>query len=334
MKHEHYTDGCWTFWPKAGLADAYKNGTCYDTAEEALAQADWPVKARPKGHYRLVRLHRVTMTDVMRDAFGWVLTGNTPDGLATAMAKLGVALTERWVAAEEREIADVPEEVPLANRADAITALELVTHLHAILRDNDSFQNTRKELIDYLAEVIDDADKSGAAEEREIEPAPQSTRGLYEKFSIVRNDGESDPGKKHHGCRYFVLDMDHDPHAAPAMLAYAHSCKHDYPKLSADIVSEMLGEETEWLRGQPRLGIASHEPGTPWPERSTSPSERPIEPAAPHEPHWTDVAERLAETMRNDPLLSRLLSAWEKCSEESRSTLAQMAECMPGQEGA
>lgn len=98
----------------------------------------------------------------------------------------------------------------------------------------------------------------------------QKARGLYEKFSVVRNDGKSEPGKKHHGCRYFVLDLDHDPHARPAMQAYAHSCQHTHPKLGDDIVSELAGEETEWLKGQPRLGIAQVEPEAPWPKRSVA----------------------------------------------------------------
>jgi hypothetical protein len=67
-------------------------------------------------------------------------------------------------------------------------------------------------------------------------------RGLYEKFKIERTDGKSAPGGKHHACNYFVLDIDHDPHALPALRAYAKSCKKDYPHLASDL--ELLaGEE-------------------------------------------------------------------------------------------
>lgn len=38
-------------------------------------------------------------------------------------------------------------------------------------------------------------------------------RGLYEKFRVWRTDGSSDVGGKHEHCRYFVLDLTHDPYA-------------------------------------------------------------------------------------------------------------------------
>ena len=65
------------------------------------------------------------------------------------------------------------------------------------------------------------------------------TRGLYEKFTVIRNDGSSDLGGKHHGCEYFVLDLTHDPHAAAALMAYAESCAADYPLLAADLRSKV-----------------------------------------------------------------------------------------------
>jgi len=61
-------------------------------------------------------------------------------------------------------------------------------------------------------------------------------RGIYNKFSVVtRADGKSQPGQKHHGCRYFVLDLDHDPYSIPALKAYADFCRLDFPKLAADL---------------------------------------------------------------------------------------------------
>ena len=61
------------------------------------------------------------------------------------------------------------------------------------------------------------------------------TRGIYNKFNVTRTDGKSELGEKHHGCRYFVLDVDHDPHAVAALLAYAASCEADYPAIAADV---------------------------------------------------------------------------------------------------
>lgn len=66
-------------------------------------------------------------------------------------------------------------------------------------------------------------------------------KGLYEKFTVTRNDGSSAAGKKHHNCRYFVLDLDHDPHAVAALKAYAKSCKDSNPQLSKDLKKLIKG---------------------------------------------------------------------------------------------
>jgi len=60
-------------------------------------------------------------------------------------------------------------------------------------------------------------------------------KGLYQKYWVSRTDGSSKPGKKHFGCRHFVLDVDHDPYAAPALRAYAQACKGVYPELAQEL---------------------------------------------------------------------------------------------------
>lgn len=78
----------------------------------------------------------------------------------------------------------------------------------------------------------------------ERDPAiPAEQQGLFRKFEVRRVDGSDRPGGKHHGCRYFVLDMRHDPHAMPALRAYALSCAATHPQLSADILAELGGLE-------------------------------------------------------------------------------------------
>jgi len=67
------------------------------------------------------------------------------------------------------------------------------------------------------------------------------TRGLYGKFNIVRRDGTSEPGGKHHGCEYFVLDLTHDQHARAALAAYMRSCQVEYPLLAADLRALLYG---------------------------------------------------------------------------------------------
>lgn len=63
--------------------------------------------------------------------------------------------------------------------------------------------------------------------------------GLYNKFTVTRTDGASEPGGKHDGCDYFVLDLTHDPHAIPALKAYADSCRAIYPLLAADLDAKL-----------------------------------------------------------------------------------------------
>jgi hypothetical protein len=60
-------------------------------------------------------------------------------------------------------------------------------------------------------------------------------RGLYNKFEVKRVDGKDNPGEKHHGCEYFVLDVTHDKFAAVALVAYANACASEYPELSKEL---------------------------------------------------------------------------------------------------
>lgn len=60
-------------------------------------------------------------------------------------------------------------------------------------------------------------------------------KGLYNKFNVERVDGKSDIGEKHFGCRYFVLDADHDPYAKAALLAYADACQEEFSLLAFDV---------------------------------------------------------------------------------------------------
>ena len=64
------------------------------------------------------------------------------------------------------------------------------------------------------------------------------SRGLYNKFTVTRTDGRDRRGDKHERCEYFVLDLDHDPHARAALLAYADSCRKEYPALSVDLFAK------------------------------------------------------------------------------------------------
>ena len=63
--------------------------------------------------------------------------------------------------------------------------------------------------------------------------------GLYNKFTVTRNDGQSEPGQKHEHCEYFVLDLIHDRHSRAALAAYADSCESEYPLLAADLRAKL-----------------------------------------------------------------------------------------------
>ena len=71
--------------------------------------------------------------------------------------------------------------------------------------------------------------------------------GLHEKFIVTRTDGSSEPGGKHEECSYFVLDLDHDPHAIPALAAYAESCEASHPMLARDLRAIIAGHDPKWL---------------------------------------------------------------------------------------
>ena len=65
------------------------------------------------------------------------------------------------------------------------------------------------------------------------------SKGLYNKYRVERTDGKSQPGEKHFGCEYFVLDLTHDPFALPALMAYSEACNAEYPKLAIDLMKKV-----------------------------------------------------------------------------------------------
>lgn len=64
--------------------------------------------------------------------------------------------------------------------------------------------------------------------------------GIYQKYTVVKNDGSTDEG-----ADYFVLRLDKDPHARIAALKYAESIVRENFKLSLDLTSKVLGYEPE-----------------------------------------------------------------------------------------
>lgn len=55
------------------------------------------------------------------------------------------------------------------------------------------------------------------------------------KFVVTARNGSTAPGGKHHSCRYFPLDITHDPIAREAAALYADRVEATNPKLAADL---------------------------------------------------------------------------------------------------
>jgi hypothetical protein len=75
----------------------------------------------------------------------------------------------------------------------------------------------------------------------------ESEIGLYNKFSVHREDGSSGPGCKHERCTFFVLDLNHDKFAVPAIRAYAEACEAEYPELARDLRHEANARDPKSL---------------------------------------------------------------------------------------
>lgn len=57
------------------------------------------------------------------------------------------------------------------------------------------------------------------------------------RHNVSRKDqAENDPYSIHYGgCTYLVLDLDHDPLAVAAALAYADACAESHPHFASDL---------------------------------------------------------------------------------------------------
>lgn len=67
---------------------------------------------------------------------------------------------------------------------------------------------------------------------------------IYQKFTVTRTDGSFEQGGKHYHCFQFVLDVDHDPFALPALTAYANACRKTRPELAKN-VERIVSERAE-----------------------------------------------------------------------------------------
>lgn len=88
-----------------------------------------------------------------------------------------------------------------------------------------------------------------------VPPDKKRELGLYRKYNVTRTDGKGAAGEKHDGCDYFVLDLQCDPHAIPAIRAYAASAKADgYHQLAYDL-RQRIGDIPVDLNRDPRQPV-------------------------------------------------------------------------------
>lgn len=80
-------------------------------------------------------------------------------------------------------------------------------------------------------------------------PPPPGSRDL---FHVARLDGRDAPGGDRAGARYFVLDVAHDPHAGPALRAYANACAREDAALAVALDREAReAERRAFVAAQP-----------------------------------------------------------------------------------
>lgn len=87
---------------------------------------------------------------------------------------------------------------------------------------------------------------------------PDKQRGLYRKFRVTRTD--PDAQARHADCDYFVLDLQHDRLAIPALAAYeAAAMAAGYNDLAEDLRlkraalnAKLTNADVQHLVGDPR----------------------------------------------------------------------------------
>jgi hypothetical protein len=68
-------------------------------------------------------------------------------------------------------------------------------------------------------------------------------QGVFRKYHVRRVDGRDAPGGDRHGDEHFVLNLTRDPHAVPAIAAYARSCEGEFPQLAKDLTEGILARD-------------------------------------------------------------------------------------------
>ncbi|GAB4059091.1 hypothetical protein [Uliginosibacterium sediminicola] len=229
--------------------------------------ANWPPYVLDKDGYEIIQFHEIAILNNWADKLGVVHWADHPnarreliDTEIESTARLCHAAREAIPALLD-DVESLTREVDRARaerdieRAQKDRALHLLSGIHALLyppmqKSGDLLMRFRAENPDDVLQALSDRIRSlhdstdGAADGKQFperDPSkPSELQGIFHKFIVRRADGSDAPGGKHCGCQYFVLDLDHDPHAVAAMRAYGTACSNTHPQLSREI-SERFG---------------------------------------------------------------------------------------------
>lgn len=186
---------------------------------EALARAPMQAATAMKAAQALTDLH-----DVADPAAVLAL-------IAQARAALtGQATAPAQAAPSEQEDPRITAFYKLRDIAERDEDVESANIIQAAIADRIALKNA------CAAQGASGAPTEPFPERDPSKPAEQ--QGLFRKFDVRRVDGSDQPGGKHYGCRYYVLDLNHDQHAPAAMRAYAAACRATHPQLASDIEAE------------------------------------------------------------------------------------------------
>lgn len=141
------------------------------------------------------------------------------------------AFTAGWNAwAPARQFLQPDDYIAAFEKSDPDSWVEIGSELTGKIGFHKGFQaamDNKRESLQPVSSSLPERDPTKPAEQQ----------GIFRKFDVRHTDGSSEPGGKHHGCEYFVLDVDHDRHAKAALNAYVLSCQISHPKLAKDMAA-------------------------------------------------------------------------------------------------
>lgn len=161
-------------------------------------------------------------------------------------AQVEITLSDRW------SVGETFESVERSAVRSAIAALD-----NRLSRTDMSQHRMRVMASPTVRAVTSDTSRA-------IETTSQKSEhdtGLVARYEVTRLDGSSEPGGKHEGCLYHVLDLMHDKFSVAALEGYADACLEEFPLLARHIY-ETAEVARRRFRMPPR-GVSRQHEGDP-----------------------------------------------------------------------